>query len=323
MFWMHHSQIDRFFTIWEDCWDHDEIPEFDLGANQYQAYPTNAGGMDDCMPYGNSPYFASPACVTPRMIFRPINNTLMPGFSYYYEDDNMISLLSSNFPSCTFHYPWLNSAGVSAVQASKASTTDVCNQYNNDCNSCTSQNGCGICADNGICSTGSQTGPASSTCQYWFWSTSSCGGKRSAQQNGRVTGRWVGRGAMEKHLTNASTVGSSPVGLSDFFNEAYADSPPDEATNYQAQPGQFQNMHLQFAKQQIDNYFAATHGNRSSVRLDQDKMKLYQIAECMVEGVHGYITEQVIHTMHLENLRHRFIPPCHNHSLPVAILVPN
>jgi len=41
LFWSHHSNIERLYCIWQDCYDYESIDPDDLTDTQYTAYPPN------------------------------------------------------------------------------------------------------------------------------------------------------------------------------------------------------------------------------------------------------------------------------------------
>jgi len=210
LFFVHHSNVDRLYGMWQDCWDHDLVAQSALTSSQYSSNPANTYSLDTCMPYGSSYLQSPPACITPRMMHKIQGNVLFTEMEYSYTDDsNMIPLLSSN-GVCNWDWKWplvetanstANSTSDTAIEiqdtppptppppptvtvpnpvpsptpaAAKASPSDPCH-VNSKCSTCTAATACGWCGSSGTCVSGTSTGPSSGKCSAgWSWRSGDC-----------------------------------------------------------------------------------------------------------------------------------------------------
>jgi len=109
----------------------------------------------------------------------------------------------------------------------------------------------------------------------------------------------------------------------DYYYEKVGKNIPDVSYNYKKYPGMFCNIYVQNAKLSIDSYIYG--GNVSTKALTQastrQKIHMYHIAECKVEGVTAYVTDDWLKMMKMENKKYKFAPPCINESLPTLVQV--
>jgi len=51
LFWLHHSNIDRLWALWQDCNDYDKLNINNLPATAYEETNSDVDGIDRIMPY--------------------------------------------------------------------------------------------------------------------------------------------------------------------------------------------------------------------------------------------------------------------------------
>jgi len=135
-FWLHHTNIDRLYHWWADCWDYESVIK--PGPNQYtSANPINSNNNPAYNPYtgvlynvaGNTkiPYYLSQnkksdifpdttTCVSPPCWPTPnalwiMGTTAAPGYdgiNYRYGPDTMCATLGNNCKNNIKGWNWVN-----------------------------------------------------------------------------------------------------------------------------------------------------------------------------------------------------------------------
>jgi len=100
IFYLHHSNVDRFFALWQDCHDHDRLPQENIGYDQYAGTTPNYDGMDVPMPFG---HVLIPEQVSPRAVYRIQENTMVK-MEYLYSETRFVSLIDRYYSGCKWDW---------------------------------------------------------------------------------------------------------------------------------------------------------------------------------------------------------------------------
>eukprot|EP01123_Difflugia_compressa_P005004 TRINITY_DN16534_c0_g1_i1.p1 TRINITY_DN16534_c0_g1~~TRINITY_DN16534_c0_g1_i1.p1 ORF type:complete len:129 (+),score=16.50 TRINITY_DN16534_c0_g1_i1:3-389(+) len=120
MFFLHHTNVDRIFSIWQDCHDYDQVPQHLLQKEHYVGDKPTLNGIDVPMPYRNGTASVITNSIggggagsggqryqlSPRALFK-IKGNSMVNMEYGYVRDSFCGVIDQKYGKdkvCKWHW---------------------------------------------------------------------------------------------------------------------------------------------------------------------------------------------------------------------------
>eukprot|EP01123_Difflugia_compressa_P012549 TRINITY_DN5404_c0_g1_i1.p1 TRINITY_DN5404_c0_g1~~TRINITY_DN5404_c0_g1_i1.p1 ORF type:complete len:527 (-),score=83.12 TRINITY_DN5404_c0_g1_i1:119-1699(-) len=103
IFYHHHSNVDRLYSMWQDCHDYDAVSQEDLGFDEYAGNDPNYNGIDVVIPFG-SKYI--PEILTPRVIHHITGNKMIE-MEYQYSPHRFPGLINQHYQNKPCKWNWM------------------------------------------------------------------------------------------------------------------------------------------------------------------------------------------------------------------------